>query len=304
MSLLALAEVILTLLALVGVGYALRGAGLLTREDSIPINRIIVYAGLPALIFRAVHPARLDLGLAGVAAVAWASFLVAMGLAWLSRKGLRLPALIAGGFLLVSSLGNTGYLGYPVALTLLGDEGLVRAIFSDLFGTVAALLLVGLPIAAGMGASEERRPNMLRELVTFPGLVALAVAIALRPVAVPGPVSAGLDALANMVVPLIMISVGVSLQLQAIRPHLRALSAVATIKLLAAPLMAWGIASMAGMDEEVARLVTLQAGMPSMTLSLVIGARFGLDTDFIASAILLTTVGSVITIPMLQLLLF
>ena len=36
--------------------------------------------------------------------------------------------------------------------------------------------------------------------------------------------------------------------------------------------------------------MVLQAGMPTMMLTLVIGARFELDTDFIASAILVTTV--------------
>lgn len=303
-SLLSLAEVILGLLALVGVGWLMRATRLLAAEDARPINNVIVYAGLPALIFNAVHPAELGGELGGVAAIAWTTFLVALGLAWVAVRRMRLPAVTAGGFLLVSALGNTGYLGYPVALTLLGDQGLVRAIFSDLFGTVMGLLLVGLPIAARMGAADDTRVNPLREIVTFPAVIALAAAIALRPVSIPIPVSRGLDVLASMVVPLIMISVGVSLVPRSIKGQLPALAVVAMLKLVVAPLVAWGAASMAGVDGEVARLIVLQAGMPSMTLSLVFGVRFGLDTDFIASAILVTTALSVLTVPLLQLALF
>ena len=304
MSLLALAEVILTLLALVGVGWLLRATRLLSSADSKPINRIIVYVGLPALIFRAVHPAELSLDLAGVAAIAWVALLVPLALAWLSCRALRLPSVVAGGFLLAASLGNTGYIGYPIALKLLGQDGLVHAIFSDVFGTVAALLLVGLPIAAEMGEHEGGRVNPLKELVTFPAVIALAVALALRSLPIPEPVSQGLETLANLVVPLIMISVGLSLEPRTIRPQAVPLSVVAALKLLVAPLIAFSVARVAGMDDQTTRLVTMQAGMPSMMLSLVIGLRFGLDTDFIASAILVTTALSALTIPLLQLLLF
>ena len=37
-----------------------------------------------------------------------------------------------------------------------------------------------------------------------------------------------------------------------------------------------------------------------MMLSLVVGERFGLDTEFIASAILATTIACVVTIPLVQ----
>ena len=53
----SLAEIILGFVAIVGIGWVLRRVGLLKREDARPINNIIIYAGLPAMIFQAVHPA-------------------------------------------------------------------------------------------------------------------------------------------------------------------------------------------------------------------------------------------------------
>jgi predicted permease len=51
-------------------------------------------------------------------------------------------------------------------------------------------------------------------------------------------------------------------------------------------------------------VAVLQAGMPSMMLTLVVGERFGLDTDFIASAIFVTTAASAVALPLVQLLAF
>ena len=63
MSLIALTEVILTVLALVAIGVALRATGLLSFEDAKPLNTIIIYVGLPALVFQAVRGAELGIDL-------------------------------------------------------------------------------------------------------------------------------------------------------------------------------------------------------------------------------------------------
>ncbi len=302
MDVLALAQTILGFVGIVAVGWLLRRFGVLRPQDARPINNVIIYAGLPALIFRAVYPAQLDRSLLIVAVVAWVVFATSAAIAWGATRQMHLPGPVAGGFILTAALGNTGYIGYPVSLAILGDEGLVRAIFYDVFGTVAALLLVGLFVAQHMGSAEERHVNPVKEALSFPAVIALGAALVMRavPIEVPGLVSDGLEALASMVVPLIMIAVGLSLRPGSIREHLRALTGVAVIRLLVAPLVAAAVAGLVIDDPAAVSLVVLEAGMPSMMLSLVIGARFKLDTDFIASAILVTTVASVATIPLMQ----
>lgn len=316
MSFGSLAQIIGGFVAIVAVGWLLRRTGILRREDARPINNIIIYAGLPALIFQAVHPAELDLSLALIAVVAWVAFAASALLAWFAARRFGLTRTVAGGFIIGAALGNTGYIGYPVAQAFLGQTGLVREIFYDIFGTVAAFLFVGLLIAETMGSPSETsddrsaddsaataaRVNPLIEALKFPAVLALFAALLLRPVAIPTLVSDGLDALAMLVVPLIMISVGVSLRPSVLREHAGPLAALGAIKLLVAPLIALGLGSVLFTEQDIVRLVVLGAGMPTMMLTLVIGERFGLDTDFIAGAILVTTVASIVTIPMLQVL--
>lgn len=296
----ALVEIIVGFLAIVAIGVGFRRTGILQPSDTRPINAIIIYAALPAMIFSAVHPAELNASLLVVAAIAWVVFATSAVLAWLVTRALGLQAPIAGGFILAASLGNTGYIGYPVSAAVLGDEALVQAIFYDIFGTVAALLFVGLYIAQRMGTAEKTVLNPVREALAFPAVLALGLALLLKPIAIPEPVSNGLDTLASLVVPLIMISVGLSLRPRSIRGHALPIAVLSGLRLLAAPLVALAVGLYAPISAETARLVVLQGGMPSMMLTLVIGERFGLDTDFIASAIVVTTVVSLATVPVLQ----
>lgn len=297
-----LARIVLTLLAMVGVGWLLRAFGVLSAADARPIHALIVYVGLPALIFRAIHPASLDIEYAVVALVAWVVFAVTAAIAWALARLMHLPRPVAGGFILAASLGNTGYIGYPVSRALLGDEGLVRAIFYDAFGTVGALLVVGLLIAQRYGERTGPRVNPLREIVRFPAMIALAAAFVLRPLPIPEVVSSGLDALASLVVPLIMLSVGLTLEVRRLADRPAALGSLGAVRLLLAPLVALAVGGLVLDDPAAVRLVVLEAGMPTMMLTIVIGARFGLDTEFLASAVVLTTVASVVTIPLMQLL--
>ncbi len=96
-----------------------------------------------------------------------------------------------------------------------------------------------------------------------------------------------------------MLSVGLSLRPRSIAHGAVALGVLAAIKLVAAPLVALGVGS-AVLAEPGLRVAVLQASVPSMMLTLVVGERFGLDTEFIAAAIFVTTIASALTVPLLQ----
>ncbi len=301
----ALLSTIGQLLALALVGLALRATGLLARSDARVLNAVIVYAALPALIFSRAYAAELAWSHAHVVAVAWVVCATSMAVAWLVARALALPRSTAASLVLVASVGNTGYIGYPVAQMLLGDEGLTRAIFYDVFGTVAVLFTLGVAVASRMGDHGEGPVDALRELLTFPAMVALLLALALRLVPIPqgvmSPVIEWTGLVGRMAVPLIMVSLGLSLSASGFRTSPAALGAAAVVKLAFAPAVAFAAATLFGLGEATS-LVVLQASMPSMMLTLVVGERFGLDTGFIASALVVTTVACVATIPVAQLL--
>jgi predicted permease len=212
---------------------------------------------------------------------------------------------MAGGFIIATALGNTGYIGYPITEAFLGKGSLPHAIFYDVFGTVCALALVGLLVAQHYGTNADAHINPFKELFTFPAVVALLIALVLRAVPIPNPVSGGLGLLASMVAPLIMLSVGLSLRASTMVRTAGPLALLSALRLLVAPMI--GIALgwlLFGAADPALRVLALEAGMPAMMLTLVVGERFGLDTDFIASAVFVTTAASALTLPLLQLVAF
>jgi hypothetical protein len=100
-----------------------------------------------------------------------------------------------------------------------------------------------------------------------------------------------------------MISVGLSLKPRELKGHLSLASVVVVVKLLVLPLIAFGLGALLLDDPDSQRVAIIEAGVPSMMLLVVMGQRYKLDSDFIASAILATMIGAVVTIPLLQLLL-
>jgi predicted permease len=300
----ALAQAILGFVAIVVLGIVLRRVGLVERSAARVLNAVIIYVGLPAFVFRAVHGARVGADMIKVVAIAWVVFSAVMVVALVAVRLLRLDERRSGGFLLAAALGNTGYLGYPLTGALLGSAAVPLAVFYDVFGTVVQLVLVGFPISRRLGAKSVKghRLGVIGEFVTFPALVAAIIALALSRVAIPEAVSGWLGLLANMVAPMIMLSVGISLSPRAIRHGAAALVVLAALKLVLAPVIAAAVGT-AFVTGDAYRTAVLEAGMPSMMLSLAIGERFGLDDDFIAAAVFVTTVGAALSVPLAQLLL-
>lgn len=288
----------LLLATIVAIGALLRATGALKAGDARALNAVIVYVGLPAFVFRAVRGARIGPDAVAVVAVCWAVLAITGLIVWLVVRVRRPRRTRAASLFLASCFGNTGYMGYPVTAAVLGSSALPLAVFWDVFGTVFALVLVGLPVAA-RAASGAHRVNVIRELMTFPAVIALAAGLAARPLTLPDPVSAGLDLLANMVTPLIMVSVGLSLAPRAVTRSVADVALVGVIRLGVAPALGFAIGDLV-LGGDALRVAALQAGMPTMMLALVVGERFGLDTEFIAAAIFVTTALSALTIPLIQ----
>jgi hypothetical protein len=289
------------LIGYVAIGFALRVFGLLRPDDAKPLNTLLMYVALPALIFSTVQRATLDWSLAMLPGIAWAVVVVGLAVAFGLTRLFRLNGPQTGAFMLVAVFGNTAYMGYPVATALLGDAGLVRAIISDIFGNTIAIISLGTFVVSRFG-EHGVKVNPLREVVTFPPFIALAAALALHWAAIPMQVSSWLEALAKLVVPMIMISVGLTLKPAALRGHLPKALVVAAVKLVLLPALAFGLASLVLDDPASVRIAVLEAGVPSMMFTVIMGARLKLDVDFISSAILVTLIGAVFTIPLFQLL--
>ena len=92
---------------------------------------------------------------------------------------------------------------------------------------------------------------------------------------------------------------GLSLEVGGLKSYFEAATFVSAIRLIISPLIALVMVTLIGLDSLEGTVSIVEAGVPSVMLSLVLVASYDLDVKVAASCIFLSTVLSMITLPIL-----
>lgn len=269
-----------------------------SRQSLISLVYVLL---LPALVLDVLWTSPLGMDSIRISATAVSGVLICMALAWLIyRYGFKQASKpTAGALILAAAFPNATYMGLPVLEQLLGPEARTIAIQYDLFAVTPILLSIGILMAASHGDHNEK-VSPIATLIKVPPLWAAVLAIALNLGGVPMPewLDEWLGMLGIAVIPLMLISLGMSLQWSAWKRHtLPLLLPVIALQLGVMPLVATLVATNIGLEGMTLTGVILEASLPSMVLGLVLCDRYGLHTGFYALAVTITTAISLITTP-------
>ncbi len=291
----------MALLLLCGIGWRLmRPMGLDADGLRQSLTGLVFVLLLPALVLLVLWRAPLgadSLWIAGVAAV---TVLLGAGLS----KGIyalwRQPSAVVGALVLAAGWPNATYLGLPVLEETLGPWARSVAIQYDLFACTPLLLSVGILLARSHGEKGDDE-SPLRALLRVPPLWAAVAGVALNLAGVPlHPWFAGvLEKLALTVPPLMLIALGMGLRWDTLRAdRLLLITPVLLIQLLLLPAVAWVIVAWGGLSPDMQAAITLEAAMPTMVLGVVLCDRYGLDSGLYAATVFVSTLLSLITLPL------
>ena len=255
---------------------------------------------LPALVLVVLWRAPMGLDSVRIALAAAAGIGTGMLLAWLWFRRSAQPDMVVGAMLLAAAFPNATYMGLPVLESTFGGWARSIAIQYDLFACTPLLLSVGIAMAARYGGIE-RKGHPLTELLRVPPLWAAVGGIVLNLLQVPLPAVVGslLDKLGSGVVPLMLFSVGLGLRWAGSwRRQVPLVLPVVVIQLLLTPLVIWGVAGIIGLQGDKLVAVVLEAAMPTMVLGIVLCDRYNLDTSLYAMTVTVSTVFSMLSLPM------
>ncbi len=285
-----LLEVVLPVFAVVAVG-----AWVGRRFDLQvgPINRLAIYAAVPALAFRTMAGIEMAWGPALHLVGGYLAFLVAMG-ALAGLIGRRWRPSRRRTLIGTSVFGNAANLNLPVALFAFGQAGLDRAL---VLYVVTALSLFGLgPLLLGRATGLR---TAARTALGFPVLWAsiLGLAVNANGVALPVGAARAVDLLADAAVPVVLLSLGVHMARSVHwRPSGRAWAAVA-VKLLLGPLVATAVGIAVGLGGlDLAVLVVLGA-MPTAINAAMLAVEFGGEAEQVGEAVVTGTAMALLTLP-------
>ena len=290
---------VISIFLLLFIGYGTKKVRLLKAEDADLLNNVVVYLTLPAFIFEAIYSYRqpLPLAIAKVPIIGFAMIAVTLAAAYLVGKALRLNKPTLAGLMLAAAFGNTGFLGYPVIKTaFVQKSALVTAVLYDELAMALPLYTLGAAIASGFAGERFDRKQALRVFL-LPSMIAIPVALILRPLTLPQPLLTSIRYLAEGTVPLVMISLGLSLSARSLKGYAVPVLAACVLKLGLLPLLTYYSLRAGGVNGVMLQAGVAESGMPSAVMTCVIAQKFGANAKFVAAAIFVSTLLSIAAIP-------
>ncbi|MFC7222970.1 AEC family transporter [Halalkalicoccus sp. GCM10025322] len=288
---------LLALLALLLVGTGLRRSGVLDDARTARLNAVAYYVALPALIFVSTYDRSIsDLLSATLLTGLLIVLFTTAALAWVVHR--NRPSGPRQSVAVVQSYhSNLGYLGLPlVAATFDAD---VTAIASVVLGVVS---LVQVPMTILVLTNVNDAGTSIRQelgrLVRNPVLASLIAGLVAGSVGVTAPasVATGLDGVGTLALPLALLCVGASLQVDSSVPDLGATGSVVALKVGCMPALAWGIFSVLSVDVATFTAGVVMLGTPTAVSTYVFASELGGDREFASLNVFATTLVSIGTL--------
>lgn len=287
------------ILAMLALGYAFQRLRVLPDNAAQTLNLVVLYVCLPAAVLRYAPRLHLEPALFGVAVVPWALLLATVVLVTLLARWLRLRDDERAVLLLTVALGNTSFLGYPLTRALIGEHALPYAVIYDQFGAFLILSTFGLWVLARYGG--DRTPTareVLARILRFPPIWALVLGFTVMPAEPPTWIAGGLQRLSEALLPLAMLTIGLSVKLALPRDELKPLAAGLLLKLALLPALALPLVRLLGLHGEMARTTVLESAMPSMVTAGALAIAHGLAPRLAAAMVGYGVLLSLATLPL------
>lgn len=292
--------------ALIGLGWAAAAIRFFPAEGAAWLTRFVFYFALSAMLFR--FAAGLDMAalfdLRFVLAYLLGSGAVwAIGITVARARGLGIAE--AAMEAQCCMIGNTGFLGVPMLVVLLGPAAIgpvlmVLTIDMLVFSTLITLIIHA---ARQGGLRPAAVVPVLRGVASNPMILAMVAGLVWGGLALPlpEPLDEFLTILGAAATPGALFAIGASLagrRLARLAPSAWLSGAKLVLHPAAVGLAAWGF----GVDPTAAGVMVVAAGLPVAGNVYILAQHFGVAQQRVSTAILISTAASILTIPALILL--
>lgn len=294
------------LLLFVVAGFISNKCGLTGGDFDRRLSNFIINVSCPSLILSSVMgdvvpDRRLIIPLL---VVGFLTYVALFGVAWLLPRYFVREAYMRGMYSFMLMFGNVGFIGYPVVASIFGPQAVFYACLLNVPNTLF-IFVVGTVFVLGGGGKLRFSPRTLY----CPGMIASYLSIVIVAMGweqVPRVVAEPLSLLGGITVPGALLVIGSSMA-NIGRSHMLGsprIYVMAALRLMAIPVLIYALSALAGVDETVNRVNTVIIGMPVASYGTMFCLKYGRDETEMVRGTLVTTILSVVTIPLLTYILF
>lgn len=196
---------------------------------------------------------------------------------------------------------NGGFLGNPIIEGIYGSSGLL---YASLFMLPVRVVMWSYGVTVFLrgeeSAAENKKSGLLKKIITHPCIVAIYVGaiIMIGGIGLPTFLKNTIAGLSNCNMPLSMMLVG--MLLAEIDPKGlidKTMWFYTFVRLILMPLVIYGLTAFLPIDAQLRGITVIMAGMPAPITTALLSAKYGGDEEYATGMIFVTTLLSLITLP-------
>lgn len=199
-------------------------------------------------------------------------------------------------------LPNTSFMGYPIVLSLLGEE----ALFYAVLGTGLIFEIVAWTYGSSMinrSTGVDFRKNIVKNIVLSPGILSIIIGFTLFvfSITIPEPINTTMRLLSSATSPLAMIVVGILLSRSNIKECLttKKLYVISIVKLLVFPILLFFVLKFMGFTGMKIIIPVVMLSTPTAAYVAIFAGNVNNNTKLASQIVFVSSLLSLITIPIM-----
>ncbi|WP_158599101.1 AEC family transporter [Planococcus salinus] len=294
-------NVVLPVFMLLGVGFFV---GKYLSIDSKSVSDISIYVFSPALFFYSISTSEMnmsDLGrimlFAFILFFMFALFIHVMGMIFKWTVSYKNTLMLASGF------PNAGNYGLPIILFAFGEEGVAIGI---IYLAMQSFLMNSAGVFYASNHHTVPKKDIFLTIIKMPGIIAIIAALLLKigSVSIPVALLNATDLLGQASIPTMLTLLGITLSSIQIKNVIAFIGTATVFKLVAFPLIAFGLLQLMYPPGSLeAKVLLIGAATPTAATTTLLAIKFRMNPDLVSSGMFVSTLVSIITIPILLLML-
>lgn len=301
MSVQILFSLLLKIALMIAMGYVLFKKGLITEAFKKQLSFFLIDVVMPICILSTGNiPFSREL-LANMLLCAVISLMYYGASIVVLRLFLRkasLPKEEKALVILVDVFANTAFMGFPIVLSLLGEEGMLYAIIYNISFNIF-MFSYGKTLVKGKANID------FKEILLDPSMIAsfLFILIFVSPLSLPSVLWETMDMISAMMVPMSMIIIGCNLAASSVKDILCSplcyLSSF--IRLIALPLAMMAVVKAFHIQTVLAAALVILTSLPSAAMNVILAEQYECRPELASDMVIHTMVFGSITLPVLLL---
>lgn len=299
------------LFVIVSLGYFARKVDWMDDKSDASLSKIITNITCPAMIFSSVlsndNLPQADFIL-NILIISFVAYIPILLLAWFAPKLYSGSKSAEGSHQFTIAFGNTGFIGFAVVGAIMGKTAVLYASMYNIIFNLMIFSFGAFFVARSSTTPTTARERLKRTLHSLrgPAMISCIITLflALAGITDDGVIGQGVELLGAMTPPASMLVIGSTLAKYDVKRMFGdwRVYPTAFLRLLGVPAVVFLVASLMTTDPQLIAALTLENAMPAAAMGSILCIMYNGDLETMSKGMFLTTVFSVITIPIVALL--